>query len=476
MIVRKIAQNSSAGEPVPSHPPSLGSEEKSLGKRVYLETLGCAKNRVDSEIMVAALERRNYRMSEDPAQAEIIIVNTCAFLTAASEESIERILALSDYKSSGACEKLICAGCLSERYREGLLAEIPELDALLGSSDFQDIPLLLDDLERGVPNSRVRLSRRPHYAQFENQERRQTTPAHFVYTKIAEGCSNMCSFCNIPSLRGYFSSRSITDVVREVRGHVERGVREINLISQDTSSYGVDRDDGADLEGLLRAIDAVSGNYWVRLFYAYPNTFGDGPLAALAESEHVVPYLDMPFQHISDSVLAAMNRRISEREIRAKLEALRARLPGLALRTTFITGFPTESEGDFERLLGFVKEGWFDHMGVFSYSHEDNIASRKFGDPVPNRVKRLRRQALMEAQREVSAARNKARVGEVLPVLVEGYSGETDLLLQGRAAFQGPEVDGVIYINEGVATAGDFHAVEITESHDYDLVGKIVPQ
>jgi ribosomal protein S12 methylthiotransferase len=443
-------------------------------RRVYVETLGCAKNRVDSEIMLAALQRSGYAFTAEPAEAEVIIVNTCAFLTSATEESIERILTLSDMKREGACEQLVCAGCVSERYRENLLAEIPELDGLLGSSNFQEMPLLLDDLYAGRAGARVHLGKKPHYDHYERQERVQTTPAHYVYVKIAEGCSNMCSFCNIPFLRGYFSSRSIASLVEEVRGHVARGVREINLISQDTSSYGTELADGSNLEGLLRAIDEVEGDHWIRLFYAYPNTFAEGVMAAVAESGHVVPYLDMPFQHISDAVLRDMNRRIGEREIRSKLEALRARIPGAAVRTTFITGFPTEGEEDFARLLAFVEEGWFDHVGVFTYSHEDNIASRRFGDPVPARVKRARRNALLEAQQQVAAARNAARVGTVARVLVEGFSPETELLLQGRAAFQGPEVDGVVLINEGQAAAGAFYEVEFTEAHAYDLVGRIV--
>ena len=444
-------------------------------KRVYVETLGCAKNRVDSEIMLGALQSRGYTFTLDPAQAEVIIVNTCAFLTSASEESIERILALSDFKSSGQCEKLVCAGCLSERYRDSLMEEIPELDGIFGSSRFHEIPALLDDLYSGRENAAVALLPKPHYAHYESLQRVRTTSLPSVYVKIAEGCSNMCSFCNIPFLRGYFSSRPIDSVVAEIRNFAAEGVKEINLISQDTSSYGVDLRDGTSLADLLGAIDSIDGDFWVRLFYAYPNTFGNAELERMQDSRHLVPYLDMPFQHISDRVLRDMNRRISGQEIRAKLEWLREAVPQLALRTTFIVGFPTEEEGDFEQLLTFVGEGWFDHVGVFVYSHEDNIKSARFGDPLPNSEKRVRRRLLMEAQQRVSAERNASRVGETYTVLVEGRSAQSDLLLQGRTAFQGPEVDGVVLINEGQAQAGAFHRVEITEAHPYDLVGKIVP-
>lgn len=443
-------------------------------RRVYMETLGCAKNRVDSEIMATALRERGYALTPEPEDAHVIVVNTCAFLTAATEESIERLLALSDLKADGACEKLVCAGCLSERYREALLEEVPEIDGLLGSSNFHEIPGLLDDLYAGREGGRVRLLQRPHYAHYERREQRLlSTPGAYAYVKVAEGCSNMCSFCNIPFLRGYFSSRSIGGVAEEVRRHVDAGVREINLISQDTSSYGVDLKDGTDLEGLLRTLDGIEGDFWLRLFYAYPNTFSEGVMDAMAGSRHIVPYVDMPFQHIADGVLRDMNRRITEAQIRAKLESLRARIPGLTLRTTFIVGFPTEREADFERLLAFVEEGWFDHAGVFAYSHEDNIKASRLGDPVPNAEKRRRRAALLEAQQAVASRRNAARVGETVTALVEGYAEETDLLLQARGPFQGPDVDGVIYVNEGTAAAGGFHRVEITEAHAYDLVGRI---
>jgi ribosomal protein S12 methylthiotransferase len=425
--------------------------------------------------MLAALQKGGYTFTEDAARANVIVVNTCAFLTSATEESIERLLTLSDYKQSGACEKLVSAGCLSERYREALLEEIPELDGLLGSSNFHEIPALLDDLYAGKEDgAKVRLQKKPHYAHYEHQERIQTTPAPYVYVKVAEGCSNLCSFCNIPFLRGYFSSRTVEDVVEEVRGHVGRGIRELNLISQDTSSYGVDRKDGTTLEKLLRAIDAVPGDFWVRLFYAYPNTFTPETMEVVGGSQHIVPYLDIPFQHISDPVLKRMNRRITEKQIRARLEQLKTTIPNLALRTTFIVGFPGETEEDFAKLKDFVKEGWFDHVGVFTYSHEDNIKSARYGDPVPARVKRLRRKAILGIQQRVSARKNAARVGQILRVLVEGPHPETPLLLQGRAAFQGPEVDGVVLINAGTATAGAFHNVRISEAHEYDLVGEIV--
>ncbi|MDH4225086.1 MAG: 30S ribosomal protein S12 methylthiotransferase RimO [Deltaproteobacteria bacterium] len=463
--------------------PNPSPKAETQSRRVYVETLGCAKNRVDSEILLGALPGYGYRWTTDPAQAEVIVVNTCAFITAATTESINRILDLGDYKTSGVCQKLVCAGCMSERYKESLLEEIPELDGVFGSSDFQLLPALLDELyaESPAPRRVARISNRPHYDHLESADRVQTTPRPYAYLKVAEGCSNMCSFCNIPFLRGMFSSRPVESIVAEMRKMVDGGVREINLVAQDISSYGVDFKNGTDLETLLKAINRLpeppaAERFWVRLFYAYPNTFSDGMVRALADSPHVVPYLDMPFQHISDKVLKAMNRRITEKQIREKLETLKKHIPALALRTTFITGFPNESQEDFARLLSFVEEGWFDHVGVFPYSHEDNIVSARLGDPVPAKTKGSRRDQLMAAQQNISAGKNRERVGQTLEVLVEGLSPETDLLLQGRAAFQGPEVDGVVYINEGQARAGEFHRVTITEAHPYDLIGAIADQ
>jgi len=444
-------------------------------KRVYLETLGCSKNRVDSEVMLAHLAQAGHELVESEQDAEVIVVNTCGFLTAASEESVNRILELSDQKSSGSCEKLVATGCLTQRYREELSQEIPELDGLLGSHGFERMPELINAMYEHPQHPQVFLSKKPHYTHYEQQERLQSTPRHFAYVKIAEGCSNMCTFCNIPYLRGGFSSRTVQTVTDEIQGLVVKGVREINLISQDTSSYGRDfRDDPTDLAALLRSISGLDGDFWVRMFYCYPNTFTEETLEVMAADSRFCRYLDMPFQHVSDAVLKRMNRKITRREIEDRMQLIRSYLPDVAWRTTFIVGFPTETEADFAELLEFVQEGHFQHVGVFTYSHEDNIRSAKWGDPVPNTVKRQRRKQLMAAQQAISLQHNQRRVGQPVRVLVDGYSEETDLLLQGRAEFQGPEVDGVVYINEGNARPGSFHHVEITDAHAYDLVGRIV--
>ncbi|MBF0276258.1 MAG: 30S ribosomal protein S12 methylthiotransferase RimO [SAR324 cluster bacterium] len=443
-------------------------------KHIYLETLGCEKNRVDSEIMLAALKKHGFQLVMKPEEAEVIVINTCAFLTSASQESIDRILALSDHKAEGQCEKLVATGCLSQRYQGGLLDEIPELDGLLGSSDFFRIPFLITQLYENPQHPQILINKKPHYSQYEKQEKLQSTAKHFAYLKIAEGCSNMCSFCNIPSLRGGFSSRSVSMIIEEMQVMVENGVKEINLLSQDTSSYGKDLAGNVHLATLLRAISEVEGDFWIRLFYAYPNTFPEEALEIMSDDPRFCRYLDMPFQHINDSVLQKMNRKITQKKIREKMTQVRKYMPDLAWRSTFIVGFPTESEENFEELHQFVAEGHFDHLGVFTYSDEDNIRSAKWGDPIPNTLKRERKSRLLELQQKISLSKNETYLGKTLKVLVDGVSEESDLLLQGRSQYQGPNVDGLVYINEGNAVPQQFNEVEITDAHPYDLVGRLV--
>ena len=445
-------------------------------KQVYLETLGCEKNRVDSEIMLASLKSRGFQLTPSPEEAEVIVVNTCAFLTSASQESIDRILALSDFKTQGNCEKLVATGCLSQRYQESLLTEIPELDGLLGSSDFARIPFLLSQLYKNPQHPQVFLNKKPHYTQYEPQEKLQSTAAHFAYLKIAEGCSNMCSFCNIPLLRGGFSSRSVESIVQEAQGLVDAGVCEINLLSQDISSYGRDLAGKTNLATLLKALQEIRGNFWIRLFYAYPNTFPPEALEIMAADERFCRYLDMPFQHINDDVLRKMNRKITKKQIQEKIRQVQHFLPDLAWRTTFIVGFPTETPEHFEELVEFVQEGHFDHIGVFTYSDEDNIRSAKWGDPIPAPLKQERKPQLLEAQQKVSLQKNQARVGKILQVLVDGVSEESEWLLQGRSQYQGAKVDGLVYINEGTAIPQQFNSIEITAAHPYDLVGRVVAE
>ncbi len=440
-----------------------------------METLGCAKNRVDSEIMLGTLVANHFDFTPDPAEASVIVVNTCGFLTSAVNESIDRILSLSEFKTKGACQKLIVAGCMSERYREAMLDEFPEVDGIIGTSDYTDILTCINNLHEGKARKAF-LKKKPLYS--ENNARADrvlSTKHHYAYLKIAEGCSNMCSFCNIPKLRGRYQSRSVRSIIQEFNHLIEKGIREVNLISQDSSSYGRDLKSDDNLYDLLKQIlDQNDQEFWVRIFYSYPNHYPTKIIDLMKNDSRLVPYVDMPFQHIADPVLKKMNRRITEFEIRTMVDKLLSGLDTLALRTTFIVGFPNETQKEFRHLLKFIEQGYFSHVGVFAYSAEDNIMSNEYGDPVPEKEKYERRDQILELQQSISMKKNQSQLGQVQKILLEGTSEETDLLLQGRNQFQGVDVDGTVLINEGKARAGEFHRAEIVEAHPYDLIGRIV--
>jgi len=440
--------------------------------RIYLETLGCAKNRVDSEIMLSVLLKGNAQWVESPEEATVIIINTCAFITPAVNESIERILQLARYKITGACQRLVVVGCLSERYRQNLLEEIPEIDAIMGTSDYTQIGKLVhSELRPGAL-----LGRKPRYSEHNYlNERLISTGPHFAYVKIGEGCSNRCSFCNIPQLRGPYRSKPIGVVIEEIKRLLEAGYQEINLISQDCASYGIDQKPKTSLAQLMRSIlDGNDREFWIRIFYAYPNRYPESLFYLMKADPRVVPYWDMPIQHIADPILKAMNRKIDAERIKYLIETARSIKDDIAIRTTLIVGFPGETEKEFKQLLDFVAEGHFQHLGVFVYCDEDNIQSHRYGDPVSETEKEERRQRIMEIQQAVSWKKNRAQIGQNQKVLIEGEYDETELLLKGRNAYQGVDVDGVVLINEGVAEAGKFHQVRITEAHPYDLIGKII--
>ncbi|MCP4298140.1 MAG: 30S ribosomal protein S12 methylthiotransferase RimO [Proteobacteria bacterium] len=445
-----------------------------MNRSVYIETLGCAKNRVDSEIMLGTLLSNQFVYSKDPAEAAVIVVNTCGFITSAVNESVERILDLAKFKENE-CQLLVVAGCLSERYRESLLKELPEIDGLIGTSDYTEILSCINHLlEQG--GRRSYFQKQPKYSSNNLAvERAISTDRHYAYLKIAEGCSNMCSFCNIPKLRGHFNSRTPENIEFELLSLLNRGVKEINLISQDSSSYGLDLNDPSELFSLVsRLLAGNSMDFWLRIFYSYPNQYPLKLVELMEQDSRLVPYLDIPFQHISDGVLKRMNRKISGIEIESLIDKILKGKVKKAIRTTFIVGFPGETEDDFNQLLRFVEKGYFQHIGVFTYSDEDNILSKKYGDPVPIEQKEERRSILLEAQQKISLQKNSEQVGQIQKVLVEGLSGETDLLLQARNCRQGVDVDGVVLINEGEVKAGEFCHVEITEAHPYDLIARIV--
>ncbi len=451
----------------------------SQNQKVFFVSLGCPKNRVDSEIMLGDLKSRDYEVVQDADAADVLVVNTCSFIEEARVESVDTIVELADVKSrAGGHKKLVVAGCLTQRYEKELRNELPEVDVFVGTGDHWRIGDLL--ASRNMQSARdqlVPLSAvgRPGYNYDQYAPRAITTDAWTAYVKIAEGCSQRCAFCIIPRLRGGAKSRTIADVVAEVRNLAVVGVKEINLIAQDLTHYGNDLKDGTELEHLLAELVKIDGVKWFRLLYCYPHNFTDGLIDLIAEHDTIASYVDMPLQHISDPMLTVMRRRFPEAETRALVKKMRQRIPDLVFRTTFIAGHPGETADDFKKLYDFVEESRFERVGVFKYSLEDGTRAARMDDRVMGIVKDERQHALMTLQRGISSELCEARVGEELEVLIEGPSKETDLLLQGRFYGQAPEIDGVTYINEGWAEPGTIARVAITESGDYDLVGGIVP-
>ncbi len=443
-----------------------------MKQKVSLVSLGCAKNLVDAEVMLGHLPADRYEIVTDEALADIIIVNTCAFIGDAKEESVETILEVADHKKNGNCKLLVVSGCLPQRYREELSAELPEVDLFVGTGDAPRIVQLLEAARsHGGPLQAVGL---PEYLYDHTTPRVKSSPFYSTYVKIAEGCHNFCSYCVIPQLRGPLRSRSIASVVAEVRRLVGDGVREVNLIAQDVTAYGQDRHDGARLEDLLRELVKVEGLVWLRLLYAYPDGISDELLDLMAAEDKICRYLDIPLQHIDDGILAMMNRRVDATAIRALLARIRQRIPEATLRTSFIVGFPGETEEQFAQLLDFVNEGHFERVGVFRYSREEGTGAATLPGQVPERVKKARYHKLMKAQSRVSFRKNRQLVGRIEPVLVEGYSEESELLLRGRCVRQAPDVDGQVYITAGQADIGTVVPLRITDSSEYDLIGEIV--
>ena len=440
--------------------------------KVSLVSLGCPKNLVDAEVMLGHLPPERFEITLNEAEADVIIVNTCSFIKEAKEESVETILNVADYKKNGNCRLLVVSGCLPQRYRDELAGELPEVDLFMGTADAPKIIALLDNaLQTGKQVEAVGL---PEYLYDHTTPRVKSSPHYSAYVKIAEGCANHCSYCIIPELRGMLRSRTIQSVVQEVKSLVGQGVREINLIAQDITAFGADREDGTRIEDLLRELVKIKDLGWVRLLYAYPDGISDELIDLMASEEKICNYLDVPLQHIDDNILALMNRRVDENAIRQLLQRIRSRIPDITLRTTFIVGFPGETGDQFDKLLDFVSEGHFERVGVFRYSREEGTPAAGLEDQVPERTKKSRYTKLMKAQARVSFRKNRALVGRQEEVLVEGYSEETDLLLQGRSVRQAPDVDGLVYITAGQAEIGDIVQLQITDSSEYDLIGEIV--
>jgi ribosomal protein S12 methylthiotransferase len=437
---------------------------------VGLVSLGCPKNLVDGEVMLGQLQRAGHRLVSDPAAADVIVVNTCAFIDRAKQESVDAILEMAREKEAGRARRLVVTGCLAQRYDEELRREIPEIDATLGTGQVADVVRAVDGEATSLGEA---AAAPPTWVYDHDDPRVLSTPPWLAYLKISEGCDYTCSFCIIPTLRGRHRSRHVEDVLAEARGLAERGVRELVLVAQDSTRFGLDHGIRDGLAYLLRRLSRIEGIRWIRVMYAYPQTLTDPILEVMAAEDKVVKYVDIPLQHASEPVLKRMKRPTGRGNLLGMVERIRSRVPGVALRTTFIVGFPGETEEDFRRLVGFVEAAEFDNVGVFTYSDEEGTTAHDLEDGVPAEVKEARRDELMALQKGISLRRNRSRVGERMEVLVEGVHPDSELLLQGRSAGQAPEIDGQVIINDGSAGAGEFVTVEVTEAHPYDLVGRL---
>jgi ribosomal protein S12 methylthiotransferase len=463
-------------------------------------SLGCPKNLVDSEVMLGTAEQAGHEITTDADTADVVIVNTCAFIDRAKQESIDTILEMAEKKKATG-GRLVVTGCLAERYRETLQHEIPEIDAVLGTGD---VPRILEAIEprRAVAApgvSPMTFYRRdpkpsgrglapsprtpapvfgldlPTYLYDAATPRRLATPGHYAYVKIAEGCDYACAFCVIPKMRGHYRSRPVESVVDEARALAARGVQELLLVSQDTTFYGVDRRDRGALPRLIRALDDVDGLEWVRLLYLYPTTITDATIEAMAASRKTVPYIDLPLQHASDPVLRRMRRPGTRASYERLLDNIRAAMPEVTLRTTFIVGFPGETEADVAELLDFVETVRFDHVGVFTYSHEEHTPAFALADDVPAAEKARRQRQVMTLQRRLAAARQKARVGGTVRLVVDGPSRDHEWVFTGRLAGQAPEIDPIVYLTDAdpaLLTPGRFLDAEIVGARGYDLVAR----
>ena len=422
---------------------------------------------VDTELFLGDLLQHGYEITPDEEDADVIIVNTCGFIGPAKRESIDTILDMVRLKSEGKCKKLVVTGCLSQRYSEDLLKEIPEIDLMLGVNQYPELKNLLLDSDAGLPRNHVH----DPWSFYDSYGARVlTTPSHSAYLKIGEGCSFQCAFCSIPEIRGRFRSRSLESLLSETRQLVSQGVKELNLVSQVTNLYGADLKMENGLERLLDSLCKIEGVEWLRLLYCYPSFVNESFLSAIVQQEKVCNYIDVPLQHVHDDMLRAMKRPESEREVRGMIERIRKKIPDVALRTTLISGFPGETEKHFQSLVDFLEETEFDHVGVFVYSDEEGTSAYGYNNKVSIEIAEERRSVLMEIQRRISLQKNEKKVGRTIPVLVESFDKES-LLLTGRAAFQAPEIDGQIIIEESNVELGNIVPLKITRALDYDLIG-----
>src|SRR5262245_12252895 len=447
--------------------------------KVGFISLGCPKNLVDSEVMMGQLKQNGYQITADAADAETVVVNTCGFIDSAKKESIDTILEAAQLKTNGQAKRLIVAGCLVERYRDELKAEMPEVDAFIGTNQINEILAVCDPRTntRSLPVVPIG-NQSATYLYDESTPRVLATPSHYAFVKIAEGCDRPCAFCFIPQMRGHFRSRRFGSIVAEAHQLADEGVKELILVAQDSSRYGEDLGKQDALARLLRELSHTDGIEWVRVMYTYPTHISNAFLDVLAEEPKAVKYLDMPLQHASQNVLKLMKRGGNRASLERLIERVRTRVPGIAVRTTFITGFPGETEEDFNELMTFVKNVEFDRVGVFTYSDEEGTPAFNLPNKFDPKIAEKRRAWLMKEQNRISRRLHKGRVGETVRVLFEGESNESELLWQGRMETQAPDIDGCVLINEVpdefVPAPGKIVNVLITAAQEYDLVGTVV--
>jgi ribosomal protein S12 methylthiotransferase len=453
------------------------------GQRIYFISLGCPKNQVDTELMLGQVEAQGHALVQSPDEADVIVVNTCAFIDAAKEESVDTILEMAAHKKANA-GKLVVTGCLAQRYADDLAKDIPEIDHILGSSDFPSIAKVLKPGAKAKTKGKklpvIQVTETPEYIYDHDAPRVRIGAKHSAYVKIAEGCDRPCSFCIIPKLRGPQRSRRIEDIVAEAQQLASEGVLEVNLIAQDLTRYGWDQGSSPEsrqtLAQLLRALGKIDALEWIRLHYTFPSAFDDDLIDAIASEPKVVKYIDVPLQHIADPMLKRMRRGHSARVTRELVKTLRARIDDVVIRTTFIVGHPGETQAEFDELCEFVADAKFERAGAFTYSIEPGTTSAMLPNRVDPQVAEERQQVLMEIQRKISRARNEAMVGKELSVLVEGVSSESEYLLEGRWYGQAPGIDGVTYLADGQVPSGSLVRARVTQASDYDLAATLEVQ
>jgi ribosomal protein S12 methylthiotransferase len=442
-----------------------------MSKKLYMISLGCSKNLVDSEVMLGLLEKDGYVVTQEPEDAGLLLVNTCGFIGSAVKEAIDEILELSRYKKDAPDKKLVVTGCLVQRYGTELEKELPEVDLFIGTNGFHSIVDQLYGKQAPIPLAHS-LEQAP-FLMDSSMPRKVSTPSHRAYMKITEGCINRCSYCLIPDIRGKLRSRTIADLTTEARRLDAEGVKELTLVAQDLLAYGIDLEKQTNLIVLLKQLLAETDIPWIRLLYLHPARVNEELLLLMAANTRLVPYLDIPFQHVSDHILSLMNRPYTKVQLIQLMETIRRILPLAALRTTMMVGFPGETEDDITEMTDFLQEHHFDHLGVFAYANEEGCKAASLPGQIAEETKEKRLQKIMELQADISFGALQKYVGASEQVLVEGVSKESDLLLEGRTRYQAPEIDGCVYITRGTVEPGALVEVTITEAHTYDLVGEL---